>query len=346
LTPAGSRLETALAAHPREQLTRLPTPMQRLEGLSERTGLDVWLKRDDLTDLALGGDKPRKLEFEIAAARLAGADTLVTCGSSQSNLARLTAAAARHLAMDCTVVLSRDQYEAFQSNLLVVHLLGAEVIMVDTDDHWDLESHAMDACAALRSRGANPHYIPVSGTTPTSCLGYVAGGLEIAEQAKANDLDFDAVYTPFGTGGVFTASMFAFRELGLASRFVGISVNRDVATCQERVLEWWNAVGALLRVDSPLHPAAFELHDDYVGAEYGDPTPACLDAIVSVARSDGVLLDPVYSGKLFAGFFDHVDSGRWAAGTTILLIHTGGVPALFAYAKEIESHLRSPGDIE
>jgi len=313
--------------------------MHKLDGVSERTGLDVWLKRDDLTDLAMGGDKPRKLEFEIAAARLVGADTLVTCGSSQSNLARLTAAAARQLGMECTVVLSRDKYEAVQSNLLTVHLFGAEVIMVDTADHWDLEKHALDACESLRSRGANPHYIPVSGTTPTSCLGYVAGGMEIAGQAEANDLNFDAVYTPFGTGGVFTATLLAFRELGLTSRFVGISVNRDAATCESQVREWWRAVGALVGVDRALDPTLFDLHDGYVGEEYGDPTDACLDAIISVAKSDGVLLDPVYSGKVFAGFFDQVGSGRWTEGAKILLIHTGGVPALFAYAKEIESHL-------
>lgn len=341
-----SDIAEALARYPRETLTRLPTPMHALPTLGAQLALDLWMKRDDLTDLALGGDKPRKLEFEIAAARAAGADTLVTCGSAQSNHARLTAAAAGRLGMSCTVILSDDQWRALQGNLLTVYLLGAEVIIVDVEDHWDLEQHALDRCAEIDAAGGHAHYIPVSGTTPVSCLGYVAAGLEIADQLEEHSLSLDAVYAPFGTGGVFTGIMLALRERGIDCPMVGISVNRDQATCEASLEHWWAELCALLGISPDRPRGPYELHDGYVGREYGDPTEAALDAILEVGATEGILLDPVYSAKVAAGLFDHRAAGRWSGGETILLIHTGGVPALFAYHQPLEEHLRKRGRLD
>ena len=338
-----SDITAALARYPRESLTRYPTPIQPLPALSDRLGLDIWLKRDDLTDLALGGDKPRKLEYELAAARAAGADTIVTCGSSQSNHARLTTAAARRLRMECTLVLSDDEWRAVQGNLLTVYLMGAEVVLVETDDHWDLERHALEVCERIDSEGGRAHYIPVSGTTPTSCLGYVAAGLEIADQLEAFPLALDAFYTPFGTGGVFTATMLALRERGVECPMLGISVNRDVKTCGENIDEWWTALCELLDLDAARPRGPHEVFDDYIGREYGVHTEAGLDAIMMMAETEGILLDPVYTGKMMAGFLDHVARGRWPSGSTVMLIHTGGVPALFAYHRAVEEHLRRRG---
>ena len=336
-------INAALARYPRESLTRLPTPLHSLPSLGARLGVDLWMKRDDLTDLALGGDKPRKLEYEVAAARAAGADTLVTCGSAQSNHARLTAAAARRLGMSCTVVLSDDQWRVLQGNLLTVFLLGANVEIVKVSDHWDLEKHALDHCSRIDAAGGRAHYIPVSGTTPISCLGYVGAGLEIADQIEEHSISLDAVYAPFGTGGVFTGILLALRERGIDCPMVGISVNRDQSTCEKQLEHWWRALGDLLDLPADRSPGAYELYDGFVGREYGDPTEASLDAILDMGESEGILLDPVYSGKMTAGFLDHCAAGRWADGETILLIHTGGVPALFAYQKPLEEHLRRSG---
>ncbi|GHO45761.1 1-aminocyclopropane-1-carboxylate deaminase/D-cysteine desulfhydrase [Ktedonospora formicarum] len=147
-------LEEVLESYPRISLTRLPTPLQALPLLSTKLGLHLYMKRDDLTDLTFGGDKPRKLEHEVARAQEQGADTLVTCGSSQSNHARLTMAAARKVGMDCVVILSRDQYQLLQGNLLTVYLMGAQVHLVETSNHWDLESHVQNDrstdCAPVR----------------------------------------------------------------------------------------------------------------------------------------------------------------------------------------------------
>lgn len=174
-------LEKALARYPRELLTRTPTPLDYLPHLSRELSVNLYIKRDDLTNLALGGDKPRKLEYELARARAQEADTIVPCGSSQSNHARLTTAAARKVGMDCAVVLSRDERQALQGNLLTVCLMGAQVTLIEVADHWALEEHTLSLCDRLKAEGRNPYYIPVSGT---SCLGYVRCGLEVLEQLR------------------------------------------------------------------------------------------------------------------------------------------------------------------
>lgn len=336
-------IEDALNGYPRVPLTRLPTPLQPLPHLSTRLGINISIKRDDLTDLAFGGDKPRKLEYEVAQALAHGADMLVTCGSSQSNHARLTTAAARRVGMQCAVVLSRDQHEAFQGNLLTVYLMGAQVHLVESSDHWNLEQQTLNLCETLRSQGHNPHYIPVSGTTPHSCLGYVRCGLEIASQIEEQGLRPDAVYVPFGTGGIFTGVLLALREKGITCPLIGISVNRKREQCEENLDRWWAALCRLLERDSRLARMTFEISDDFIGREYGDATEGCLDAIELIAQTEGVLLDPVYSGKMTSGFLAHCSAGRWSPDSQILLLHSGGTPSLFAYHAEIKAHLEKHG---
>nr|WP_198151735.1 D-cysteine desulfhydrase family protein [Kibdelosporangium sp. MJ126-NF4]CEL18626.1 pyridoxal phosphate-dependent deaminase, putative [Kibdelosporangium sp. MJ126-NF4]CTQ98111.1 pyridoxal phosphate-dependent deaminase, putative [Kibdelosporangium sp. MJ126-NF4] len=335
-------LEARLARFPRERLALTPTPLDVLENLSARLGTRVLLKRDDLTGLALGGDKPRKLEYELADARLAQADTVVTCGSMQSNHARLTTAAARRLGMDCTVVLSRDAYAELQGNLLTVRILGGDVRVVDVEDHWDLEPHAQAVCDELRAAGRRPHFIPVSGTTARSCLGYVRAGLELAAQLRAAGETPDAVYLPFGTGGILTALTFALRDQGIDCPVIGISVNENTAACHANFRRWWHALGELLG-DTAKAPGDIEIHDEFVGREYGDPTEAGLDAILLVARTEAILLDPVYSAKTFSGFLAHQAAGRWGATDRVVLLHSGGVPALFAYHEALAAHLAQRG---
>lgn len=332
-------LAAALERFPREQLAITPTPLEVLENLSTRLGPTVLLKREDLTGLALGGDKPRKLEYELARARAAGADVLVTCGSMQSNHARLTSAAARKLGMDCAVVLSHDAYSDVQGNLLTVELFGADVRVFEVDDHWGLQPHMDELADELRTAGRTPHIIPVSGSTPHSCLGYVRAGLELAEQLRDRRIELDAIYVPFGTGGIFTSLVFALRAAGVECPAVAISVNEDEAECWRSFVRWWTEVGALLRLPVPQRYDGVEIYDEFVGREYGDPTEACLEAITVLARTEGVLMDPVYTGKMCAGFLAHAAEGRWTGGHRVLMLHTGGVPALFAYRDALTAHL-------
>ena len=337
------QIEAALQKYPKETLLDAPTPLQFLPHLSEHLNVNVYIKRDDLTTLALGGDKPRKLEYEIAQAKVQNADVLVTCGSTQSNHARLTTAAARRVGIDCTVVLSDDQWHAVQGNLLTVYLMGADVKIIRTADHWDLEQHALAVCDELRQAGRHPYYIPVSGTTPHSCLGYISGALETLAQIRERQIELDAVYAPFGTGGIFTAMLLAFRSKGYMNQFLGVSVNRNLAMCHANLDKWWQALCKLLEQDVNQSKGAFELYEEFIGQEYGDPTEASLDAILLMAEKEGILLDPVYSGKTVAAFLAHCAAGKWQQNQNILLLHSGGVPALFAYHQAMETHLRKRG---
>ena len=336
-------IDRALARYPRETLTRTPTPLDRLPHAGAQLGLDLYLKRDDLTDLALGGDKPRKLEYEVAKARALGATVLVTCGSAQSNHARLTTAAARRVGLGAVVVLSRDDRRVFQGNLLTVYLMGADVRFADTADHWDLERQALSVCDALRASGETPYLIPVSGSTPLSCLGYVRAGLELADQMAGAGLRPAAVYTPFGTGGIFAGVLSALRARGIGCPVVGISVNRAVEVCRESLDTWWAAIGELLGLDPARPQGQIEIHDRFVGRGYGDATEGCLDAILLLAETEGILLDPVYSGKVFAGLCAHQREGRWPPDQPVVMLHSGGAPALFAYHEEIRAHLLKRG---
>jgi D-cysteine desulfhydrase len=338
-----SSIAQALARHPRQDLIRTPTPLVRLPHLSERLNLDLFIKREDLTDLALGGDKPRKLEYETAKAVAEDATILVTCGSTQSNHARLTTAAARKLGLKSAVVLSRDRFQAFQANLLTVYLMGAEVRFVDTEDHWDLEQHVLARCDELRAGGERPYYIPVSGTTPTSCLGYVRAGLELADQLEADGIQPDAVYTPFGTGGIFTSMLLSLRERGLDCPVVGVSVNARLEKCRENLEKWWAGLCELLERDRARPRGAHEIRDEFIGREYGDATEGCLDALMLMAEIEGILLDPVYSGKVFSGLLADHAAGRWVSGQRLVFIHSGGTPAIFAYHDEIKRHLVKRG---
>ncbi len=332
-------LRVVLDTYPTVELMERPTPLHQLTHLGADLELDFWLKRDDLTSLGLGGDKPRKLEYELARAVQDRADVIVTYGSAQSNHARLTSAAARKLGLDVVLVLSNDDHAQLQGNLLTVHLMGGEVVMVDTNDHWDLEEDVAAVCDRLRAEGRTPHVVPISGTTPRSCLGYVDGALELIEQLVARDLKPDVIYTPFGTGGIFTAYLLTMRSVGIDTELIGISVNRPTDQCEEQLDQWWNALSDLMGSDHDLDRGNYTIDDRYVGREYGDATSESLDAIVSMARREGILLDPVYSGKVFAGLLGHAAAGRFEQGETIVMLRSGGAPANFAYHAEIAAHL-------
>jgi 1-aminocyclopropane-1-carboxylate deaminase/D-cysteine desulfhydrase-like pyridoxal-dependent ACC family enzyme len=238
-------------------------------------------------------------------------------------------------------VLGRDQYTQMQGNLLTVGILGAETHFVDTSDPWELEQPSLQLCTRLRAAGRRPYFIPVSGTTPTSCLGYVRGGFELIDQLRDHDLKLDALYTPFGTGGIFTAMLLALRLSGSATPVIGISVNCDRRTCLEHMRRWATSLTEVLGLGDIGDLGPYEIYDEFVGAAYGQVTKGCLDAILRFARSDGIFLDPVYSGKMAAGFLAHCDMNRWSNDARVALLHSGGTPALFAYAAEISTHLGS-----
>ena len=303
----------------------------------------LWLKRDDLTDLALGGDKPRKLEYELGKALAEGADIVVTTGSSQSNFARLLTAAARHLGLEAALVLAEGHHPTFQGNLLLVRLLGARVRLVREDDIWNLDQGARELCDELRAEGRRPYLIPVSGTTPLACLGYVRAGIELAAQLQEGGVAPAAIYCPFGTGGIVAGLLVGLNAAGLQPTVVGVSVNRERGALTGLLEGWLAGLGELLAGDFRGLADRAELRDDQLGSGYGAPTEAGLDAIATFARTEGILLDPVYSGKTAAALLQDLAGGRWAPGEQLVMLHSGGVPALFAYHEELQAHLAARG---
>jgi D-cysteine desulfhydrase len=303
------RMPDAIDDFDRVVLTRTPTPLQHLPYLSAQLGLTVRLKRDDPTDLALGGDKPRKLGYELADPVREGADWLVGCGSAQSNFARLLAAAARGLGLGCSVVLAMGEHREDQGNLLVVRLMGAEVHLVNTEDVWDLDAACQVLCEDLRRRGHRPHFVPVSGTTARSCLGYVGAGVELSLQLDDLGLHH-AVYVPFGTGGIAAGMAVGLREAAQEVPLIGCSVNRPARVCVALFNDWVCQIEALLE----LQPSSITIdaRDDQLGEGHGKVTHACLGAIYDFARFEAILLDPVYSGEVGASFLADARSDRWA----------------------------------
>lgn len=330
---SGQHPWSLLDRHARIPLTRMPTPLQRLPHLSDRLGVRVAIKRDDLTDLALGGDKPRKLEYELAGPVRDGADWLVGCGSAQSNFARLLTAAARRLGLGCSLILAAGEHPEDQGNLLTVRLMGADVRLVDTDDVWDLDAQCLALCAELRQQGHRPHYVPVSGTTPTGCLGYVRAGFELAAQLDESRFQPDALYVPFGTGGIAAGIAIGLHTAGKNIPLIGCSVNRPASDCVEQFDTLVPKIQTLLGFSPPR--LEIEIRDDQLGDGYGKVTDNCLAAITDLAQTEGILLDPVYSGKVAATLLADCRSGRWPSGANVIMLHSGGVPALFAYHNDI-----------
>lgn len=323
----------------RVTLVHAPTPFERLRGLTKLLdGPDIWIKRDDCTGLALGGNKSRKLEFLLAEARGQGADTIVTIGAEQSNHVRMTAAAARIAGMETVSLLFPGDEGAAQGNLLLDRILGTEVVRLPfafkDATPAKITQIAGEVSARLSAAGRKPYFIPAGGATPLGALGYFRATEELAAQARREGCVVDDIVVPFGTGGTFAGVLLGIDVLRLGWRSFGISVAPEGAWEQSGVEPYENiarSAAALVGMDFRLAPERYRLLFDYVGPAYGAVTPACADAVRMVARSDGVLLDPVYTGKAMAGLIDLVRRGEIEKGRTVVFLHTGGTPALFAH---------------
>lgn len=319
---------------PRVRLAYLPTPLEYLENLTKHlNGPRIYLKRDDLTGLALGGDKPRKLEYLLGDALKRGADTVLTAGAAQSNHVRLTAAAARKVGL-APIGFVTDRKTPNTGNLLLDRVLGVDlrVHKVANDDHYQLVPLMEQEAERLRVQGRKPYVIPISGTTPLACLGYVRCAFELEEQFSQLSINPTALYLAHGTGGNTAALTIGFSIIGRRLPIVGISVSKNKAEATDLARRWLKETSQLLGVEAR---AEFEVDDNFIGPGYGEMTDACKKAIELAARTDGILVDPVYTGKALSGLIAHIRQVRLTKKDTVVMIHTGGIPALFAYADEL-----------
>ena len=337
---------------PRFPLATLPTPLQEARRLRAALGGDgrcprILIKRDDLTGLAFGGNKGRKLEFIIAEALRQGAATVITTGAAQSNHARMTAAAARLAGLDCALVLtSPTDHPALTGNLLLDRLLGADVHVVPASDDPRLpfghEAAKVDELVeTLTARGRRPYVIPVGGSSAFGALGYVVAAMELAGQLLDAGINADYLYFPSGSRGTQAGLTLGARALNATYRLRGIAVSGGEAEKVVRGSRVANEAAVLLGIDLHVGEADVTTDQGYIGAAYGVPTPACLDAIVLLAHTEGLFLDPVYSGKAMAGLLDHIRTGRISPSETVVFLHTGGTPALFAHAETLEAAARA-----
>jgi D-cysteine desulfhydrase/L-cysteate sulfo-lyase len=336
LTPAD--LRARIARHPRVKLAFLPTPIQRCANLSRDLGVDLWVKRDDLTGPAFGGNKMRNLEWRMAEAIEAGADVLVFGVEATSNSARQTTAAANMLGLPLVLVLRGKPESEPQGNLLCDLVLGAEVRLLDLPTYHDLGQAVQDVVAELRAKDRRPWSLNHGRMfTCGAALATVENLLEIVELLDAQGRRPEHIYISSGGKGLAGLTL-ARKALGLPVRIVGIAstANEDPWRSTAEIA---TETAELLGLPVTVTPGEVEASWDYIGPGYGIPTPEGMDAVLAFARREGILLDPTYTGKAAAGMLDHIRRGLVPQGATVVFIHTGGQPALFAQSRALMEHI-------
>jgi len=328
----------------RLSLAHLPTPLERAARFSaERTpGAEIWIKRDDCTGLAFGGNKARKLEYLMASAVAGGFDTVVTFGGVQSNHTRSTAAAARRLGLECHLILAGSPPPEANGNLLLDLILGATLTFLSlTPDQLTparVEQSYEEAEARLLSLGRRPYRIAPGGTSPLSVLGYRGAFDEMMAQAAVAGLKVSRLVTAFGTGGTLSGLILGNILAGRPVRITAISVaprGMPEAMGVLPVAELVTGAAELLGTTAAVSGDDITIHYDYSGPAYAVPTTGGIEAIQALARCEGIFLEPVYTGKAMAGLIDLRRRGEIGDGETVIFFHTGGTPALFAHHKAL-----------
>lgn len=325
-------MSAILDQFPRHRFAYLPTPLEHLPNLSEDLGHEIWIKRDDCTGFALGGNKVRKLEFLMADALAKGADTIVTAGGTQSNHVRQTAAAATKMGLSCSCVLERvktdDLYET-NGNVFLDHLFGATPHFIELGD--DMDTALATLGDDLAAGGRTVYQVPVGGSNALGSLGYVDCAWEMASQFRDADLHPSAIVHASGSAGTQAGLLVGLALAGLEIEVIGMCVSRDGDSQQIKVSELVDDVCALIGRSDLAEVIDVRCDGAYVGPGYGIETSGMFDAIKRVARTEGVFLDPVYTGKAMSGLIDYANTGKLEGRGPIVFLHTGGAPALFVY---------------
>ncbi|BBV75752.1 D-cysteine desulfhydrase [Klebsiella electrica] len=323
-----------LTRFPRLELIGAPTPLEYLPRLSDHLGREIFIKRDDVTPLAMGGNKLRKLEFLAADALREGADTLITAGAIQSNHVRQTAAVAAKLGLHCVALLenpigTRAENYLTNGNRLLLDLFNTQVEMCDalTQPNVQLEELA----TRIEAQGYRPYVIPVGGSNALGALGYVESALEIAQQCEGA-VELSSIVVASGSAGTHAGLAVGLEQLMPGAELIGVTVSRKAADQLPKVVALQQAVANSLELQAT---ARIQLWDDYFAPGYGTPNDEGMEAVKLLAQLEGILLDPVYTGKAMAGLIDGINQKRFKDEGPILFIHTGGAPALFAYHPHI-----------
>jgi D-cysteine desulfhydrase len=321
-------------------LANLPTPIEKLERLSRNLdGPDVYIKRDDLTGCAVSGNKIRKLAFTVAEAFDQGADTLITCGGIQSNHARATAMVAAQMGMACHLVLWGESPEEKTGNLFLDQLVGAEIQFIPQNSADEINSILDETAYQLRQEGRKPYIIPEGASNEIGYFGYIQAAEEIKHQIEAQNLKFDTMITAVGSGGTLGGLVLGNMLFDLNVEPIGINVNHTATYFQNRISSVIEQMIEKYDWKMKLPRESIRLIDGYVGRGYALSRPEELSLIYEVARLEGIILDPVYTGKALFGLRDQIQKGRFVRGQKILFIHTGGIFGIFPKSQEFEAIL-------
>jgi len=309
---------------PRIRIAQLPTPVERLPHLSAVLGgPQLWVKRDDQTGLAFGGNKTRKLEFVLADAQAHGARTLITVGAAQSNHCRQTAALAARYGMHCILVLSGDPSQAASGNLLLDQLFGAEIIWTSREERKLTLKKTFENA---KENGREPYLIPLGASDPIGTLGYMFAFNEMLSQ----QVNADWIVVASSSGGTQAGLVLGAHLQAWKGKVLGISIDEPAEYLQGVVARLASDASALAGERLEINPEDVLVNDDYLGRGYGVMDGPEREAIQLFARQEGLLLDPVYTGRAAAGLIDLIRRGFFKPGDTVLFWHTGGTPALFA----------------
>jgi L-cysteate sulfo-lyase len=317
----------------RVAIAHLPTPVEPLKRLSKHLGgPELFIKRDDLTGLATGGNKTRKLEFLVAEALAQGKDHLITTGAPQSNHCRQTAAAAAHFGLGCTVVLRGHQLDEMTGNYLLDDLLGAHIYWTGDQDSSEVVRQVGDQLAAM---GHQPYVIPLGGSNVVGATGYVLAMQELVQQLTAAQTNIDFVVFASSSGGTQAGIVLGSQVYGFQGHILGISVDHPSDTLRTQVGALATATATHLGLESLSLMEHVDVNDDYLGEGYAMVGEIEREAVRLVAQREGILLDPVYTGRAMAGLIDLIRWGAFTRGQTVLFWHTGGTAALPAFADKL-----------
>lgn len=323
-----------LDAFPRIPMAYSPTPLEPMIRLGEALGIrNLWIKRDDLTGLAAGGNKARKLEYLIADALEKGCDHVVTTGGRQSNHCRMTAAAAARTGLGCSLVFGDADPGNRAGNLLLDELLGAEMVFLGESNLAEMSEGVEREMERLRARGKKPYAIPIGGSTPLGELGYVTAAREFAEQSAG--LNLDTVVLAVGSAGTSAGLLLGLKMFCPGVRLVGVSVSRSLPRLGSLISDMANEIAEMLEVETRVAPDDYDITDAFVGPRYGVASAPGLEAVELTARKEGILLDPVYTGKAMAGLIGLAREKRFDGAEGVVFWHTGGLPALFAFEEDL-----------
>jgi D-cysteine desulfhydrase family pyridoxal phosphate-dependent enzyme len=319
------------------KIASLPTPLDEAKRLADKIGLSkLFIKRDDFTGLAGGGNKARKLEYDFAEIINGGYDVIITAGGIQSNHARMTAAAARKLGLDIKLILGGPDFEIAKGNLLLDVMFNAEIrYLVDDDANVSLENEMQKWSDELLQKGRNPFVIPIGGSTGLGALGYVKAMEEISAQLENDNVQ---IITGVGSCGTFAGTILGSKIFLPKARVIGISVSRTKEAIKRRTLELIKESAELInfKIDDQI---SIECYDNY-HAEYGIITEKGMQAIDDTANLEGILLDPIYTGKVMAGLIDLTEKYIIDKNIPVIFIHTGGMPIIFSFESQLGNKIK------